>query len=55
MYVNVQRNYIHCILEGHNTQYSGHTGQTFQADKTIEMQLVRPTEVCSKVEGEKHG
>ena len=33
----------------HNTQYNGYTGQDFQAEKAIEIQLVRPTEVCGKV------
>ena len=35
-------------LKGHNTQHSGHTVYFFQTD-IIEIQLVRPTEVCGKV------
>ena len=37
------------IYKQHNTQHSGHTGQQFQTEKTIEIQQVRPTEVCGKV------
>ena len=33
------------ILKGHNTQHSGHKGQRILSEKTIEIQLVRPTEV----------
>ena len=33
-------------LRGHNTQHSGHT---YLNETTIEIQLVRPTEVCGKV------
>ena len=37
-------------IKGHNTQHIGHAGQFFfQTEKTIEIQLVRPTEVCGKV------
>ena len=35
-------------------QHSGHTGQMCQAGKTIEIQLVRSTEVCGKVSSEKY-
>ena len=33
------------LLKGHNAQHSGHTGQSFSNGKTLEIQLVRPTEV----------
>ena len=36
-------------LKGHNTQHSGHMGQNLKTEKTIEIQLVRLTEVCDKV------
>ena len=36
-------------LKGHNTQHSGHRVNLFQTETTIEIQLVRPTEVCGKV------
>ena len=36
-------------LKGHNTQHSRHTGKNVQTEKNIEIQLVRPTEVCGKV------
>ena len=36
-------------LKGTNTQHSGHVGQIFKTEKSIEMQPVRPTEVCGKV------
>ena len=36
-------------------QDSSHTGQDFQAETTIEIHLVRPTEVCVKVLSEKNG
>ena len=36
------------ISKGTNTQHSGHEGQIFNTEKTIEIQLVRPTEVCGK-------
>ena len=36
-------------LKGHNTQQSGHMGQHFQTEKAVEIQIVRPTEVCGKV------
>ena len=36
-------------LKGHNTQDNGHTCQIFQTETTMEIQLVRPTEVCGKV------
>ena len=35
-------------LKGHDTQHSGHTGQNLKIERNIEMQLVRPTEVCGK-------
>ena len=38
-----------CMLKGHNMQHSGHMGHFFQTEKTIEVQLVRPIEVCGKV------
>ena len=46
--------YISCsislvLLKGHNMQHSGKMGQYFSDLKTIEIQLVRPTEVCGKV------
>ena len=36
------------------TAYSGHMGQNIQTEKTIEIHLVRLTEVCSKVLREKY-
>ena len=33
------------MLKGHNTQHSGHMGHFFQTENTIEVQLVRRTEV----------
>ena len=42
------------LLRGTNTQHSGHEGQIFKTEKTIEIQLVRPTEVCGKVLSEKN-
>ena len=44
-----------CHLKGHNTQHSAHMGHNFQTEKTIEIQLVWPTEVCGKVLSEKNG
>ena len=38
--------YIWNVLKGHNTKHSGHMGQNL---KTIEIQLIRLTEVCGKV------
>ena len=35
-------------------QHSGHMGQNIQNEKTIEINLVRPTEVCGKVLSEKY-
>ena len=38
-----------CILKGTNIQQSDHTGPKYsKLKKTIEIQLVRPTEVCGK-------
>ena len=37
------------LLKEHITQHSSHTGHIIKANKTIEIQLVRPTEVCGKV------
>ena len=37
------------LLKGTNTQHSGHEGQIFKTEKTIEIQPVRPTKVCGKV------
>ena len=42
------------FLKGTNTQHSGHVGQIFKTEETIEIQLVRPTEVGSKVISEKN-
>ena len=43
-------------LKGHNMQHSNHMGRHFSNwKKTIEMQLVMPTEVCGKVKSEKNG
>ena len=33
------------FLKGHNTQHSGHMGHFFQTQKTIEIQVVRPTDI----------
>ena len=41
-------------LMGHNTQHSGHMGQNVQTEKPIEIQPVKPTEVCGKVESKKN-
>ena len=37
------------LLKGTNTQHSGHVGQIFKTEKTIEIQPVRPTEICGEV------
>ena len=37
------------MLKGQNKQHSGHIGQKISNQKTREIQLVRPTEVCGKV------
>ena len=42
-------------LKGHITQHSGHKGQNLKTETIIEIQLVRPTEVCGKVLSEKNG
>ena len=36
-------------LKGPNMQHSGHTGKFLLTETTIEIQPVRPTEVCGKV------
>ena len=36
-------------LKGTNMQQSGYVGKIFKTEKTIEIQLVRSTEVCGKV------
>ena len=41
-----------CCLKG---QHSGHMSLFFQTEKTIEIQLVGPTEVCGIVLSEKNG
>ena len=41
-------------LKGPNTQHSGHMGQIFKTEITIEIHLVRLTEVCSEVESKKN-
>ena len=45
----------HSVLKGHSMQHSGHMGKKIQAEKTIEIQLVRPTVVCGEVLSEKNG
>ena len=37
-----------------NTQHSGQMSQIFKTEKDIEIQLVRPTEVCGEVSSEKN-
>ena len=42
------------VLKGHNTQHSSFIRvNIFQSENRIEIQLVRPTEVCGKVLSEK--
>ena len=42
-------------LKWPNTQHSGQMSQKLKTEKTIEIQLVRPTDVCGKVLSEKNG
>ena len=37
------------FVKGHSTQHSGLTGHFFLTETTVEIQVVRPTEVCGKV------
>ena len=45
-----------CFLKGHTTQHRGHNygSKLFKTGKTIEIQLVRLTEVCGIVLSEKN-
>ena len=47
-------NSILFILKGTNRQHSGQMSKNIQNVKNMEMQLVRPTEVCGKVSSEKN-
>ena len=40
---------LYLTLKGTYTQHSGHVGQIFKTEKTVEIQPVRPNEVCGKV------
>ena len=49
MYIRTYYLHTFVSLKGHNTHYSGHLCQHFEIEKTIAIQLVRPTEVSGQV------
>ena len=48
--LHITTNHQCLSFKQHYTHHNGHIGLFFRSEKKLEIKLVRPTEVCGKVE-----